>query len=69
MPKNRKNTGRRERRLRVREDLRREPDLRKIANTVIALAMAQTENDAQAQQGRDPTRLEQEEPGQGGNHV
>lgn len=48
--KNRKNR-RRERRVRIREDLRREPDLHKIANTVIALAMAQAEKDAQQQQG------------------
>lgn len=51
MPKNKRNPGRRrERRVRIREDRRREPDLQKIANTVIALAMAQAEKDAQLQQ-------------------
>lgn len=32
----------------VRSELRREPDLQKIAGTVIALAMAQAEKEAQA---------------------
>lgn len=51
MDKNKKTTHRRrERRVRIREDLRREPDVRKIANTVVALAMAQAEKDAQLQQ-------------------
>ena len=55
MPKNKKSTHRRrERRVRIREDLRREPDLQKIANTVIALAMAQAEKDAQLQQSSPP---------------
>lgn len=51
MSKNKKSTHRRhERRVRIREDLRREPDIQKIANTVIALAMAQAEKEAQLQQ-------------------
>ena len=55
MSKNKKSTHRRrERRVRIREDLRREPDLQKIANTVIALAMAQAEKDAQLQQSPPP---------------
>ena len=49
MSKNRNKRHRRERRVRIREDLRREPDLRKIANTVIALAGAQPEKEAEAQ--------------------
>ena len=58
MSKNKKtNHRRRERRVRIREDLRREPDVQKIANTVIALAMAQAEKEAQLQQ-EEPTVTE-----------
>ncbi|MEI2671066.1 MAG: hypothetical protein V9G13_08030 [Marmoricola sp.] len=58
MSKNKKtNHRRRERRVRIREDLRREPDVQKIANTVIALAMAQAEKEAQLQQ-EEPTVAE-----------
>ena len=56
MSKNRNKRHRRERRVRIREDLRREPDLRKIANTVIALAMAQAEKEAEAQRHSDHHR-------------
>lgn len=49
MSKRKNQHRRRGRRLRIREDLRREPDVRKIANTVIALAMAQAEKEAEAQ--------------------
>ena len=45
--KSRNNQRRRERRLSVRSELRREPDLQKIAGTVIALAIAQAEKEAQ----------------------
>lgn len=56
MSKNKKTSHRRrERRVRIREDLRREPDVQKIANTVIALAMAQAEKEAQLQQKTPPT--------------
>lgn len=41
---------RRERRLSIRSELRREPDVRKIARAVVALAMAQAEQEAAAQQ-------------------
>lgn len=59
MSKNKKtNHRRRERRVRIREDLRREPDVQKIANTVIALAMAQAEKEAQLQQ-EEPTVAEE----------
>ena len=58
MSKNKnQNHRRRERRVRIREDLRREPDVQKIANTVIALAMAQAEKEAQLQQEK-PTVAE-----------
>lgn len=48
MPQN-KRTGRprRERHIRIREDRKREPDLKKIAGAVIALALAQAEKDAE----------------------
>lgn len=50
MPKNKSPNRRgRQRRLRIRSDLRRQPDLQKIANTVQALALAQAEKEAQAQ--------------------
>jgi len=53
MPKQQKRNRRapargRDRQLSIRSELRREPDLRKIAGTVIALAMAQAEAEAQA---------------------
>lgn len=53
MPKNRSTRSkqrrtRRERNVRIRGQLRRQPDLDKIAHTVIALAMAQAEKDAMA---------------------
>ena len=41
--------GGRQRRLSIRSELRREPDVRKIARAVVALAMAQAEADAQAE--------------------
>lgn len=47
MPKSRK-SRRGNRRISVRSELRREPDLQKIARTVIALAIAQAEKEAQA---------------------
>lgn len=51
MPKQQQSKKRRgrDRRLSVRSNRRHEPDLRKIAGTVIALAMAQAEKEAQAQ--------------------
>lgn len=62
MSKNKRTTHkRRERRVRIREDLRREPDLQKIANTVIALAMAQAEKDAQLQQHTPPAPKESDD--------
>lgn len=47
----------RERRLSVRSVLRREPDVRKIARAVVALAIAKAEQEAAAQQAseRDPS--------------
>lgn len=55
MPKNRSTSSkqrrpRRERNVRIRGQLRRQPDLNRIAHTVIALAMAQAqvEKDAMA---------------------
>ena len=48
MPKNKKTRRVSKRRLSVRAELRQEPDLQKIAGTVIALAMAQAEKEAQA---------------------
>jgi hypothetical protein len=39
----------RDRRLSVRSELRAEPDVRKIARAVVALALAQAEKDAQAE--------------------
>lgn len=58
MSKNKKLNRRRDRRVRIREDLRREPNVRKIANTVIALAMAQAEKDAELQQVTSRSRTE-----------
>lgn len=63
MPKNRKRQNLRrsggapsrrgrERRLSVRSELRSEPDVRKLARAVIALAMAQAEADAAAEAAR-----------------
>ncbi len=48
MSKNKKTRRVNRRHLSVRSELRREPDLQKIAGTVIALAMAQAEKEAQA---------------------
>lgn len=45
----------RQRQLSIRGELRREPDLRKLARAVISLAMAQAEADAQAQVNGEPT--------------
>lgn len=61
MPKKMNPTRRRERHLRIREDRRREPDLRKIANTVIALALAQAEKEAEAQQGTSSSARESDD--------
>ena len=48
MPKNKSHRRRgRERRVRIRSDVRRQPDLQKIATTVFALAQAQAEKEAQ----------------------
>jgi hypothetical protein len=47
--------GGRDRRLSVRGELRREPDVHKIARAVIALAMAQAEADAEAAANADNT--------------
>lgn len=49
MAKNNSRGQGRQRRIRIRSDLRSQPDLQKIANTVIALALAQAEKDAQLQ--------------------
>lgn len=48
MPKNKSHRRRgNERRIRIRSDVRSTPDLQKIANTVIAMAQAQAEKEAQ----------------------
>ncbi len=59
MSKNRKSYQRptgprrgRDRRLRIRAELRKTPDLQKIAGTVVALALAQAEKEAQEQAAR-----------------
>jgi hypothetical protein len=55
MPKNQTHSQvenrrpRRERRISLRTELRRQPDLQKIAHAVVALAMAQAEKEAQAE--------------------
>jgi len=55
MPKNKSKKGSalrphgRARRIRIRSELRDQPDLQKIANTVIAMALAQAEKEAQAE--------------------
>lgn len=60
MPKNKSHRRRgNERHIRIRSTLRRQPDLQKIANTVIALAQAQAEKEAQQD---DQTRQQQEAP-------
>src|SRR3954471_19710336 len=46
----RKKSSHSERRIRVRAELRSEPDLRRLSRTIVALAMAQAEADAQAEQ-------------------
>lgn len=38
----------RQRQVRIRSELRKAPDLQKIANTVVAFAMAQAEKEAQS---------------------
>lgn len=48
MPKNKSHRRRvRERRIRIRSDVRNQPDLQRIATAVIALAQAQAEKEAQ----------------------
>lgn len=47
MPTKKPHGRERQRRVRIRSDLRSQPDLQKIANTVVALALAQAEKDAQ----------------------
>lgn len=42
-----------DRRIRVRSELRKQPDVSRIANTVIALALAQAEKEAQADAAAD----------------
>lgn len=49
MSKNKSHGQRRQRRIRIRSDLRSQPDVQKIANTVVALALAQAEKEAQLQ--------------------
>ena len=44
----RSRSRRKERHLSVRSELRREPDVKKLARAVVALALAQAEADAQA---------------------
>lgn len=49
MSKNKPTPSRRRRRqVRIRSELRKAPDLQKIANTVVAFAMAQAEKEAQS---------------------
>lgn len=48
-PQRRSQTGRGERRISVRSVRRDEPDVRKLARTLIGLAMAQAESDARAE--------------------
>lgn len=45
--------GRKERRLTVRSELREQPDVRKIAKAIIAMAMVEAEREAQAQAERE----------------
>lgn len=45
----RRSRGPRQRRLSVRSELRREPDVQKIARAVVALAVAQAEKEAAEQ--------------------
>ena len=64
MPKNgssrsRKGRTRRERNVRIRGQRYRQPDLNKIAHTVIALAMAQAEKDAQTSVEQSADEVEQ----------
>lgn len=47
-----------ERRLKVRSELRDEPDVRKIAKAIIAIAQAEAERAAQADKGADGEGLE-----------
>lgn len=49
MPKNKSPRRGRERRARIRADVRTNPDLTKIAYTIQALALAQAEKEAQAE--------------------
>ncbi len=52
-----------ERHLSVRSELRREPDVKKLARAVVALALAQAEADAQAEKERTPRRETNEDAG------
>ena len=45
--------SRKERRLTVRSELREQPDVRKVARAIIAMAMAEAEREANAQTGGD----------------
>lgn len=45
--------GRKERRLTVRSELREQPDVRKIARAIIAMAMGEAEREAEAQAERE----------------
>lgn len=57
MPKrNSSNQRGRRRQLRIRSELRRQPDLQKIAQTVVALALAQAEKEAQAAHAKEQHR-------------
>jgi len=58
---------RRERHLSIRSELRREPDVRKIARAVVALAMAQAEAEAAAEREHSQRNQENgdEEPSDG----
>lgn len=64
MPKNKKSapgsvTPRRrgrERRISVRSELRKQPDVERIAKVVVALAMAQAEKEAEEQARREESR-------------
>ena len=53
----------RERRVSIRSELRKEPDLQKIAHAVVAMAVAQAEKEAQAAADRDAGPKSVQEPG------
>ncbi len=57
----RRGASRSDRRLSVRSELRREPDVRRIARAVIELAMAQAEADAANAQNNTKTSSESSE--------